>query len=206
MNGIPGTRLSHYIADIHPYCIYVALGYFNYLLIFAKLIRIHGTNTDVFNKKSDIYSPTPYVSSAYKFIRNRMYDGSGPSHSYFTIYFSFKHFFSFWDYQYQLKQHYIYIYIYTMYILCNRCLSPQINVLSSRSDEVYSIQRYMIKFVSDLLRQVGGFLRETLVSSINKTNRHDIAEILLKVALCTTPTPVCLLLLSMENEDVYMYY
>ena len=44
------------------------LGYFDYLLIFAKLIRIHGTNTDVLNKKSDIYSPTPYVSSAYRFI------------------------------------------------------------------------------------------------------------------------------------------
>jgi len=36
----------------------------------------------------------------------------------------------------------------------------------------------MIKFVSDL-RQVGGF------SSTNKTDRHDITEILLKVALNT---------------------
>ena len=49
---------------------------------------------------------------------------------------------------------------------------------------MYSIQQYMIKFVSDL-RQVGGFLSEygTLVSSTNKTDRHDNAEILLKVAL-----------------------
>ena len=39
----------------------------------------------------------------------------------------------------------------------------------------------MIKFVSDL-RQVSGFPR---VSSTNKTDRHDIAEILLKVALNT---------------------
>ena len=38
----------------------------------------------------------------------------------------------------------------------------------------------MIKFVGDL-RQVGG----PLVSSTNKTNRHDITEILLKVALNT---------------------
>jgi hypothetical protein len=37
----------------------------------------------------------------------------------------------------------------------------------------------VIKFVSDL-RQVGGFLR-VLVSSTNKTDRHDIAEILLKL-------------------------
>jgi hypothetical protein len=38
----------------------------------------------------------------------------------------------------------------------------------------------VIKFVGDL-RQVGG----PLVSSTNKTNRHDITEILLKVALNT---------------------
>jgi hypothetical protein len=40
----------------------------------------------------------------------------------------------------------------------------------------------MIKFVSDLW-QVGGFLLGTPVSSINKTDRHDTTEILLKVAL-----------------------
>jgi hypothetical protein len=49
---------------------------------------------------------------------------------------------------------------------------------------MYSIQRYVIKFVSDL-RQVGGFLRVLLISYTNKTDRHDIAEILLKVALNT---------------------
>jgi hypothetical protein len=42
----------------------------------------------------------------------------------------------------------------------------------------------VIKFVSDL-RQVGGFLRVLPVSSTNKTDRHDIAEILLTVALTT---------------------
>jgi hypothetical protein len=45
----------------------------------------------------------------------------------------------------------------------------------------YSIQHYVIKFVSDL-RQVGGFTG-TPVSSTNKTDRHLITEILLKVAL-----------------------
>ena len=44
--------------------------------------------------------------------------------------------------------------------------------------QVYSIQHYVIKFVSDL-RQIG----DTPVSSNNKTNRHDITEILLKVRL-----------------------
>ena len=45
----------------------------------------------------------------------------------------------------------------------------------------YSI---VITFVSDLW-QVGGFLRITPVSSINKTIRHDITDILLKVELNT---------------------
>ena len=50
--------------------------------------------------------------------------------------------------------------------------------------EVYSIQHYVMKFVSDL-RQVGGFLWVLRVSSTNKTCRHDIIEILLRVALNT---------------------
>ena len=44
---------------------------------------------------------------------------------------------------------------------------------------VYSIQQYVIQFVSDL-RQVGGFFPGTPVSSTNKTDRHDITEIFLK--------------------------
>ena len=53
--------------------------------------------------------------------------------------------------------------------------------------EVYSIQHYMIKFVSDV-QEVSGFSLGTPVSSINKTYCHDITEILLKVAL-STKTP-----------------
>jgi len=44
--------------------------------------------------------------------------------------------------------------------------------------------RYNIKFVNDL-QFVDGFLPGTPVSSINKTDRLDIAEILLKAALNT---------------------
>jgi len=51
-----------------------------------------------------------------------------------------------------------------------------------RPIEVYSIQHYVINFVSDL-RQVGVFLRVTPVSFTNKTDRHDITEILFKVPL-----------------------
>jgi len=46
--------------------------------------------------------------------------------------------------------------------------------------EVYSIQHYVIEFVSEL-RQGGG----TPVSSTNKINRNDITDVLLKVALNT---------------------
>ena len=48
---------------------------------------------------------------------------------------------------------------------------------------MYSIH-YVIKFVSDL-RQVRWFSPGTPVFSTNKTDRHDITEILLKVALNT---------------------
>ena len=47
------------------------------------------------------------------------------------------------------------------------------------------VQHYAIKFVSDL-RQVGGFSPVPPVSSTYKTYRHDITEILLKVAINTT--------------------
>ena len=46
--------------------------------------------------------------------------------------------------------------------------------------DVYSIQHYVIKFISDL-RQVGGFL--WFLPRIKLTAMHDITEILLKVAL-----------------------
>ena len=41
--------------------------------------------------------------------------------------------------------------------MCNQCLSPLIQRSNPIHGKVYSIQHYVIKFVSDL-RQVGGFL------------------------------------------------
>ena len=58
-------------------------------------------------------------------------------------------------------------------------ITPKVENLNLSHGEVYSIQHYVIKFVSEL-RQVGDFLHQ------NKTDRHDITEILLKVALNTT--------------------
>jgi hypothetical protein len=48
-------------------------------------------------------------------------------------------------------------------------------------DQYRGVQHCVIKFVSDL-RQIGGFL---WLSFTNKTDSHDVAEILLKVALST---------------------
>ena len=65
--------------------------------------------------------------------------------------------------------------------LCNQCMSASSCEFESRLDEVYSIQHYVIKFVC-VWRLVRGFRR---LSSTSKTERHDITEILLKVALHT---------------------
>ena len=69
--------------------------------------------------------------------------------------------------------------------LCNPCLSPLKFVSSNLAlARCTSIQHYVIKFVSDFW-QVSGFLRILRFVSTSKTYRHDITEILLKVALNT---------------------
>ena len=62
------------------------------------------------------------------------------------------------------------------------------NVMSSNitDNEVYSIQHYLIKLVSNLR----WFSTGSPVSSTNKTDCHDITEILLKVALNTINQPI----------------
>ena len=69
-------------------------------------------------------------------------------------------------------------------LLCSYAYHHWSCEFESRSGEVCSIQHYVIKFVSNLW-QVQWFSPGTLVSSNNKTDRHNIAEILLKVALNT---------------------
>ena len=48
--------------------------------------------------------------------------------------------------------------------------------------EVYLIHHYVINYVIDI-QKVDCFLRVLQISSINKTDRHDISEIVLKVML-----------------------
>ena len=62
-------------------------------------------------------------------------------------------------------------------------ITTNIVSLNPAQDVVYSIQHYVIKFVSDL-QQIGCWMG-TLVSSSNKTDCQDIPEILLNVALNT---------------------
>ena len=54
--------------------------------------------------------------------------------------------------------------------------------LNPAHGDMYSIQHYVIKVVSDL-RQVSGFSPGPLVSSSSKTDCHNITEIFLNVAL-----------------------
>jgi hypothetical protein len=70
--------------------------------------------------------------------------------------------------------------------LDNHYLSPLQLWVKITLRRVYVKQHYVIKFVSDLLH-VGSFLqlRRYPVSSTNKTDHHDITEILLKMALKT---------------------
>jgi hypothetical protein len=53
-------------------------------------------------------------------------------------------------------------------------ITTKVVSLNPAHGEVYSMEHYLIKFVSDL-RQVGGFLRVLWVSSNNKTDCHGIA-------------------------------
>ena len=64
-------------------------------------------------------------------------------------------------------------------------ITTNIESLNPTHGEMYSLQHYVIKLVSDL-RQVSVFSSGSPVSSPNKT---DITEILLKVALSRIPPP-----------------
>ena len=99
---------------------------------------------------------------------------------------------------------------------CNHCLSTLTLWFRIRPGEVYSIQHYVIK-----LSVTCDSRWFSPVSSTNKTDRHDITEILLKVALNTiyqtkptNPTHRCLLYLQFiftyldlcRNRQLWCWY
>jgi hypothetical protein len=69
----------------------------------------------------------------------------------------------------------------------------------SRSAKVYWIQRYVIKFVCDFVAGVWF----SLVSSTNKTDHHDITEILLKVALNTITLTLTLIFNKAQIQCIF---
>ena len=77
---------------------------------------------------------------------------------------------------------------YHVYVICYEVFihtgvfNNNINNSSIGSNPTQVIQHYVIQFISNLW-QVIGFLLVLLFSSTNKTDRHDITEILLKVGL-----------------------
>ena len=70
--------------------------------------------------------------------------------------------------------------------LCNWCLLPLISLwcCNFESSSGRGVQHYVIKVVCNL-RQVGVFFPGSPFSSTNKSDCHNITEILLKVALNT---------------------
>ena len=72
------------------------------------------------------------------------------------------------------------------------------NVVNSNPahGEVYSIQHYVIKFVSDLRRLV------VFLGYSNKTDGHDITELLLKVVLSTISLPLTFITLDGHDIDI----
>ena len=63
-------------------------------------------------------------------------------------------------------------------------ITTNVVIANPAHGEVYSIQHYVIKFIS-VLRQVAGFLRVFWFPPPIKLTTHNIAEILLKVTLNT---------------------
>ena len=73
-------------------------------------------------------------------------------------------------------------------------------------NDINTPQHYVIKFVSDL-RQAGIFFPTNPASSTNKTDRHDIAEMLMKVALNTINHTPCkhTVMKRMSSYNLYMF-
>ena len=75
--------------------------------------------------------------------------------------------------------------------LCNQCLSPlQLRVHITLRQGVLDITLHVCDKVCQRLATGQWFSPGTLVSSTNKTDCHDLTEILLKVALNTIAPPV----------------
>ena len=84
-------------------------------------------------------------------------------------------------------------------------ITTKVVSLNPAHAKVYWIQHYVIKFIIDLW-QVCGFLKVLPISSTNKTDRHDIAELLMKVVLSTITLTVYFLFLFNLLDIVSFYF
>ena len=85
----------------------------------------------------------------------------------------------------QIRRTVVFVIAWQLYLQLPMQLVPiTTDVVSSNLDQGEVYKNYVIKLVSDL-RQVRGFSPGLPVSSTNKADRHDVTEILLKVALNT---------------------
>jgi hypothetical protein len=66
------------------------------------------------------------------------------------------------------------------------------------------MQHYVIKLVSDLQHVINILRMDTLVTSTNKTDRHDITEILLKVAVNTIAITSIIQYMSYALKTIYI--
>ena len=88
--------------------------------------------------------------------------------------------------------------------LCNQCLSPlQLQVHITLRQGVLDITLHVCDKVCQRLATGRWFSQGTLVSSTNKTDRHDLTEILLKVAL-NTIAPPCNYNNIIRNSEQYI--
>jgi hypothetical protein len=94
--------------------------------------------------------------------------------------------------------------------VCNQRLyiTAKVVSLNPSHGEVYSVQHYVIKFLSDF-RQVSGFLWVLqFLSLIKESDRHELTGLLLKVALNTitlTDLHITIVDSSIQKQYTYIY-
>ena len=89
--------------------------------------------------------------------------------------------------------------------LCNQCLSPLTLWVRIPLRQGVPVQNTLCDKVCQWLAAGMWFSPGTLVSSTNKTGRHDITEILLKVALIKHNNPTSVYLLTWFNFVLLMH-
>ena len=109
--------------------------------------------------------------------------------------------------QYRSRQSWSYMYGSWIYnYLCNQCLSPLTLWVRIPLRRGVPVQNTLCDKVCQWLAAGMWFSPGTLVSSTNKTGRHNITEILLKVALNTITLVIFPVILKRLSVNVYIKF